>query len=1659
MAVHVAECRERGVTRSSAERADLLGAVRAYTDAPVGEDGAGGPTGLGAITALGRLLASVGDLFEDGEAAAAAGQLHLRRATVPGAGEDAAEADLRAAAWYFLPVIAEGATHLPRAVADFYGRAAAAHVPGAGPPAAPGLSLRECHDRMVSAIDRHAPGSRGVAALRPALFVLRHIAATSKADSGRRAACLSNLSGALLTLYRQDGEAGLLDDAVAAAREAVRVTVAETCDSSSPSPGTGSSIGSASQDGSSSPSSEQDLAARLMNLVGALHARYGRTGSPEDLHDALEAGRRAASLDAAPAEDRARNLSNLALALLSHFERTDDEEALVEAATHARQAVALVPDGAGAALPLANLAAVLGSLGSRTADADAVRESVDAARRAVRSGGDALDGPEEFALALAQSLFDLYRTTDDMTVLDECAEVCRAALASLPAHSPERYRHLLTLGLALRARARSAEDGAAVLSEAVRALREAAAATPQGHPGRAATLGNLMLVLQDVYDGTGDPRALDEAIDTGRLAVRAAAEGDPELLKAQGNLANSLLDRHHRTGSGSDLDEAVEIGRRAVATTPPGHPDEAAHLTSLAHQLLVHYQVTGDPSTLAESIALSRRAMGRATVGSATAVAVLSNLSMALATFFERTGSTEALEEAVALRRETVRATPVGSPALAGQLSNLTGVLRMLYEHTGERSVLEEAAASTRRLMSSITPGQPEYPLRMANAATTLHQWSELAHDDVAGEEAVAAARLAVDAVPETHRARPALLSNHCGILLRRYRRTGDLARLADAESAARAAVHTAHPDDPDRPLYLLNLAMALRSQHERTGEPTVLSEGTGAAEEGLRLAAARHPLRPQLLSQLSLGLQARYNRSGELRHLTESVEAAREAVSACPPAHPDHAMYQSNLSGALQVLHQRQDSPDAENTVGEAVAAARTAVVVTERGHPDLPALLSQLCGALMFQYGVRGGRRELAAAVTAGRRAVALSPPGHPDQTHRLANLTTAWRLRYRHDASPKALDEAVATARRAVASLAPHHPDEASVLTGCAAALRTAYRAGAGRAELEDALRLLDRAARSTVSPVGDRIRAARALGRAALEAGETGRALRAYENAVDLLGQLAPWRLARGDREFGLGEMEGLGSEAAGAALDCGNPGRAVELLEQARGVMLNQTLDMRGDIDELRAACPDLADEFEALRARRDAADHISLAEQFDEASGAQDDGTGDTDGTDSVVSPGQAVRRIAADRAAMDSQWHALLSRIRAVPGLDGFLGRPDLETLRRQAEHGMVIMLAVSRHRGDALLLTSDPHSPVTVVRLPEVTENRVIDWAGRLLEGRVPGSEPVTDYAQAKRRMRDLVELLEWQWDHVAGPVLERLGLTRSLRLDDDPGEWPRIWWCPAGVTSFLPWHASGHHQEGGARCGPARTVMDRAVSSWTPTLRALAHARRPARTTAPVPASRPGGVASGSGKGALLVEMAQPTGTTRPLRHVRIETEHIVGLLPGATRIGPPHNTPRTVLGALPAHPVVHFACHAVSEWGSPGLSGLLLSDGDRADGDGNGTARLTVDAISSLHIADAELAYLSACSTTLTNQRLADESVHITAGFMLCGYRHVIGTLWPVDDTAAGEIAVDFYTRLAGDDATAPRTESPAYALHLALHRGRAKRPWAPSLWAAHLHTGA
>jgi CHAT domain-containing protein len=143
------------------------------------------------------------------------------------------------------------------------------------------------------------------------------------------------------------------------------------------------------------------------------------------------------------------------------------------------------------------------------------------------------------------------------------------------------------------------------------------------------------------------------------------------------------------------------------------------------------------------------------------------------------------------------------------------------------------------------------------------------------------------------------------------------------------------------------------------------------------------------------------------------------------------------------------------------------------------------------------------------------------------------------------------------------------------------------------------------------------------------------------------------------------------------------------------------------------------------------------------------------------------------------------------------------------------------------------------------------------------------------------------------------------------------------------------------------------------------------------------------------------------------------------------------------------VVHLACHGYANWVNPAASQLILPDHE--------TSPLTVADITAQRVT-SDLAYLSACDTTVTSPELADEAVHITGAFHLAGYQHVIGTLWPIGDRAAMKLAVDFYTFLTHDGATPPDTRLVANALHHAIRNLRSQYPSSPTFWASHTHTG-
>jgi len=156
--------------------------------------------------------------------------------------------------------------------------------------------------------------------------------------------------------------------------------------------------------------------------------------------------------------------------------------------------------------------------------------------------------------------------------------------------------------------------------------------------------------------------------------------------------------------------------------------------------------------------------------------------------------------------------------------------------------------------------------------------------------------------------------------------------------------------------------------------------------------------------------------------------------------------------------------------------------------------------------------------------------------------------------------------------------------------------------------------------------------------------------------------------------------------------------------------------------------------------------------------------------------------------------------------------------------------------------------------------------------------------------------------------------------------------------------------------------------------------------------------------------------------------------------------PHATRRAVLDALPDHSWVHFACHGGQHSTDPSRSAVALWDG----------ALTVADLTEGVSVDRAQLAFLSACQTATGSIRLLDEAIHLAAAAQLLGYRHVLATLWTIEDAPAPRVAETVYGylshggRLDGAEA--------ATALHHAVQALRRERPDQPLVWAPYIHTG-
>lgn len=1150
--------------------------------------------------------------------------------------------------------------------------------------------------------------------------------------------------------------------------------------------------------------------------------------------------------------------------------------------------------------------------------------------------------------------------------------------------------------------------------EPVRRLIEDEAAQGPAVGADATVVTRCAIIVFAGYKRTLQRELLDRSIVLFRAALAATPEDHPKYAGRLNNLGHALLALFECTERRAVLVETVLVRRQAAEATPEDHPDRAVFLNDLGNVLQTLFECTGQLEAIAEAVAARRAALGAIAESDPDRTMYLNNLGISSRTLFERTWKSDVLAEAVAAGRGAVQAAGEDHPSRAVILSNLALAMQALFEATGRREALTEAVAAGRASVAATAEDDPDRAMCLNSFGNTLQTLFGATGESDVLVEAVAAGRGAVAATPEDHPDR-AMYLNSLGIVLRtQFQVTGRRELLAESLEIGRDAVAATPEDHPDRAWYLNSLGAALQVLYEHTGRPELLAEAVAVGRDAVGAAPEDHPVRAVFLNNFGNALRMQFQSTGELAVLSEAVAAGRGAIKAIPEGHPNRAGYLNSLGIVLQMLFRRTGQ---EDDVVEAVQTGRAAVDGTPDDHPDRARRLNNLGSALCMMFGRTEELGLLAGAVAAGRGAVAATAEDHSELAIYLDGLGTSLQLLFERTGHQEVLAEAVAAGRSAVAATPKDHPDRAIYLKSLGDALHLLFERTREASALFEARHSYRQAASNTAGATMIRIKAYRQLAALAVEARDPEDGLRCVEAAIDLVEVLAPGSLARADREYHLGRLSGLAGEAAAAALTAGRPARAVELLERTRGILAAEALGLHRDGQtRLRATAPDLADRLEQLRHRLDLLDQPRPAHPADAGLPATAQQASEND------------RRIAGQRRELHAAWLSLLEEIRAIPGFADFFRAPPIAALAGHAHDGPIVFVTTSPTRADALILTDTP-DPVHTIALTGLTQTEVYEQTYRLLAScHTAGGRDLP--AALHSAQDDTLAILAWLWDTIAEPVLTHLGYT-STPTGDEP--WPRIWWCPVGTLAFLPLHAAGDYTLRPTWPERPRTVPDLAVSSYTPTVRALAHARSP----------RPVGRATSV---PLIVPVPDLPGAELP--GVITETKAIKRLIPGVRTLDQP--TRAAVLEALPAHQSVHFSCHGHGDWEQPASSSLILTD--------HATNPLILADIAALHL-DADLAYLSACSTTVTPPRLADESLHITGAFYLAGYRHVIGTLWPIDDVVAAEVAEDFYRCLIADGITAFDPDQAAIALHHATTSLRDRYPTTPTLWAAYTHTGA
>ena len=998
----------------------------------------------------------------------------------------------------------------------------------------------------------------------------------------------------------------------------------------------------------------------------------------------------------------------------------------------------------------------------------------------------------------------------------------------------------------------------------------------------------------------------------------------------------------------------------------------------------------------------------------------MTNLSNALHTRTLRKGSSEDLDRAITLADEAVKTTPNGDPNRVDYLNNLSNVLELRYERLGS-PIDSDRPLSLYREIVELSPKHPNKAAFLNNLGKALLIRFERTGSIDVLNEAVSFCDEAVLSTPNGHSGRATYLTNLGNGLHGRFEWLGTNDDLTRAIDAHREAVQESSSlsNDPNRGMHFNGLGRALGTRFEQTGSKDDLNQSMALLTKAVEITPTSHTLRFVYINNLATALRNRFKWLGSMEDLDQAITVIKNnmSTSVTKETDPNRGMHLNNLSTLLLTRYERTKLI---KDLDEAVAKSDEAIACCSKVHRNRVIFLTNLGNALITRsYLLKTTSLEdLDHGIDAFDEVVQSTPYDHPSRALYLNNLAAALRIRFQRKGSMEDLNHAIDIYEDAVKLVATSSPDKGLMLNNKGAALELRFERTGSSDDLDRAISAHKQAVSLVTVPPTERIQAASRAASLLQSYGpeHVAEAARLLRIAVELLPLASPRALKRDDQQYIMSTLAPQGqfiaSRAAALSLEVEDePYEALQLLELGRGVIAGMLLDIRTDITALKEEHPILAQRFEQLRNKLDSPLNQPQV----------------------LVDESSYYTHLASTttrREALSKEFDSLLKSIRSMENFKRFLLGPTRSELMALAGPGTIIVFNVAPIRSDAILVTN---KEIRSLPLPKM-DYKVVQQKTESLRQALQKIRLATYEAVRK----EMCNILEWLWMTAMDPVLRELGFTKTLPSEN----WPRVWWVASGSLSLLPIHAAGVYSK-----PSPENVLNRVISSYTPTIKSLAHARE--RT---VKLSRDENVI----ENIYVFGMSKTPGVKKDLPYVDKEVEMIKSIdAQSILNLAP---TKAIVLSSLENCRIVHFACHGQSDYSDPSRSRLLLQDWQHDP--------LSVADIVGLKLEYAKFAYLSCCHAA--NQRvesLFDEGIHMTGAFQLAGFSHVVGTLWQITDEQAVEVSRSVYEVVLNSKDRRVNVDEIAQALHTALRQLREKTrrsrngQYNPLIWAPYVYFGA